>query len=99
MITRFVLVLMHWDRSGIKQCFGPYDTETLAERARDQLKGMPAFEGGEWDIKPCTDFSSPTGTPPMPLVIPGGPCRPAPMPVWPGDRWNDVTITCDAAGT
>jgi hypothetical protein len=85
MVTRYVLVLMHWDRSGVKQCFGPYDTEAQAETARDQLKAMPAIENGEWDIKRCTDF----GTAPAPI---SWPTAPAPMPSYPQPFWQSPVI-------
>lgn len=53
MTTQYIALLSYWDRSGIIQAFGPYDTEAAAEAARDQLQQLPAIQGGRWEIIPC----------------------------------------------
>lgn len=68
MITSFIALLSYSDGSAAIQAFGPYDTESAAEAARDELKALPAIQSGRWDILPCTQ------THPR-LVGPGAPGR------------------------
>lgn len=50
----YVVVLLHSDRSGILQTFGPYPSEEAATEARERLQQSPAIRAGVWEIHPCT---------------------------------------------
>lgn len=50
----YVLVLLHPDRSGILQCFGPYPSKEAADEAQERLEAAPAVRGGVWEVHPCT---------------------------------------------
>ncbi|MEV7814282.1 hypothetical protein AB0P05_26690 [Streptomyces flaveolus] len=59
MISRYALVVSHYDRSGIIQAFGPYDSPKQAEASRDAIQsGMPllSIAGGMWEVVPMTDL-------------------------------------------
>jgi hypothetical protein len=51
-VIAFVLVLVHFDRSGIIQAFGPYGSEQDAAAAQQSLAAMPAIQGGIWECVP-----------------------------------------------
>jgi hypothetical protein len=96
MITRFVVVLSESDRSGVRQAFGPYDTEEQAKATLKVLETWPALSSGLWDIVPCADLG-PGGTPPAPITPPTMPYTPMypTMPVYPTAPY----ITCTTADT
>lgn len=95
MLTRFVVVLSESDRSGVRQAFGPYDTEQQAKAALKVLESWPALSSGLWDIVPGAAGAE-VGTRPAPLPPP--PSRPhlpmyPSMPTYPAAPY----ITCTTA--
>lgn len=85
---KYVIILGHLSDSGVRQTFGPFDTEELAIEARDHLKSWEAIDthGADFEIMPMTPLPpftdqqfkfKPGDFVPQPPLI-----QPAPMPHW-----------------
>lgn len=85
---KYVIVVGYLTDSGVIQCFGPFDTEELANEALDYLKTWDSVDlgGSSVEVKkmtplpPFTDqqfqFKPGDFVPKPPLI------QPAPMPYW-----------------
>ena len=87
-----VVLLFHYDWSGVQQVFGPYATRESAESAMAELKTWPTLRG-EWQVKPLTRHGRSTpsapAAPAAPVVVPV-PYQAPPTYPWPNNVWCEV---------
>lgn len=76
MTDKFILSLWHYDKSGVIQTFGPYDTEEEAVQVRDRLSKWPSISGSgylsSWTIEPVVSTSGSPGQDLRDSEVPSG---------------------------
>lgn len=87
MNTRYVVLLSHFDGSGVIQAFGPYNTRALADGAMADLQTWPAIQDGRWEVLPCAETPSGGLTTGMTIAKAVETCAACPS-QW--DAWTDT---------
>lgn len=49
---KWVIVVSHYDKSGIIGVYGPYDSQSIAESNSEWLQSLPGskYTGGLWEV-------------------------------------------------
>lgn len=93
---KYAIVVGHLTDSGVVQCFGPFDTEELANEALEYLKTWDAMDLGGRSVEISRMTPLPPFTDQKPKFTPDFTPLPPLMPTWPTSP-TSPTIICTHA--